>query len=354
MIDLTSWIRGSPLHGSGSVRFPAQAMQPARRYPTSAEVWLAKGFDRRSIPIMTAPHNQRRWIKNLIGLALAPVLFVAWLRWFEQRSVYQPTRQLEATGEEIGFPKQDVWMELSDGGRLHAWYYPGERAAAAEVFLLCHGNGGNISHRLDQYEALLRLGAAVLAFDYRGYGQSSGSPGEEKAYQDAETAWRWLREEGYLAEQIIVLGESLGGGVATELALRRTVGGVILQSSFTSVPDLGAEIFPWLPVRMLGRIKYDNQARLPQLTVPVLVMHSRADTIIPVRHGERNHAAARPPKLFRELRGDHNDTLAVDRNAFSDGVSDFLELLRHRGKEVEAGGLATPNAGHVETSVQPE
>jgi uncharacterized protein len=315
---------------------------------------LRVALDGRSIPIVTAPHNQRRWIKNLIALALAPVLFVAWLRWFEQRSVYQPTRPLDATGEEIGFPKQDVWMELSDGGRLHAWYYPGERAAAGEVFLLCHGNGGNISHRLDQYEVLLRLGVAVLAFDYRGYGQSSGSPGEERTYEDAEAAWRWLREEGYPAERIIVLGESLGGAVATELARRRTVGGLILQSSFTSVPDLGAEIFPWLPVRTLGRIKYDNQARLSGLTVPVLVMHSRADTIIPFRHGERNFAAAREPKLFRELRGDHNDTLAVDRNAFSEGVSDFLELLRHRGKEVEAGGPATPNAGHVKTSVQPE
>jgi uncharacterized protein len=308
----------------------------------------------RSIPIVTAPFNKRLWIKNLIGLALAPVLFVAWLRWFEQRSVYQPTRLLEATGEEIGFPKQDVWLELGDGGRLHAWYYPGERATDAEVFLLCHGNGGNISHRLDQYEVLLRFGAAVLAFDYRGYGQSSGSPGEEKSYQDAEAAWRWLREQGYPAERIIVLGESLGGAVATELAFRQTVGGLILQSSFTSVPDLGAEIFPWLPVRTLGRIQYDNLAKLPQIQVPVLVLHSRADTIIPFRHGERNFAAARAPKLFRELRGDHNDTLAVDRNAFSEGVSDFLELLRQRGKEVEAGGPATPNAGHVETPVQQE
>lgn len=303
---------------------------------------------------MNAPHNQRRWLKNLLGLALAPVLFVVWLRWFEQRSVYQPTRLLEATGGEIGFPKQDVWLEPDGGGRLHAWYYPGEKAAAGEVFLLCHGNGGNISHRLDQYEVLLRLGAAVLAFDYRGYGQSGGSPGEEKTYQDAEAAWRWLREQGYPAERIIVLGESLGGGVAAELALRRTVGGLILQSSFTSVPDLGAEIFPWLPVRTLGRIRYDNLAKLPHIQVPVLVMHSRADTIIPFRHGERNHAAAREPKLFRELRGDHNDTLAVDRHAFSEGVSDFLELLRQGGKEVEAGGPATPNAAHDETPVEAE
>jgi fermentation-respiration switch protein FrsA (DUF1100 family) len=211
--------------------------------------------------------------------------------------------------------------------RLHAWYYPGKAKTNGLAFLLCHGNGGNISHRLDQYDALLRLGVSVLAFDYRGYGRSDGSAGEEGAYRDAEAAYDWLRARGFPTEKIIAHGESLGGGVAAELALRRSVGGLVLQSTFTSVPDLGSEIFPWLPVRTLGRIKLATLDKLPEIRVPVLVLHSRADTVIPFHHGERNFAAANEPKLFHELNGDHNDGLVVDRDAFGRCVGGFIQLI---------------------------
>lgn len=268
--------------------------------------------------------------RQLLVVLLAAAGIYAWLRWFERRNVYQPSRELEATGTETGFPKEDVWITTSDGVRLHAWYYPGKPAANGIVFLLCHGNGGNISHRLDQYDILLRLNAAVLAFDYRGYGQSEGSPSEDGTYRDAEAAFDWLTNHGYAPDRIIVLGESLGGGVAAELALRRPVGALVLQSTFTSVPDLGAELFPWLPVRTLGTIRYDTLSKLDRIRVPVLVLHSREDRIIPFAHGERLAAAAQEPKWLRELGGDHNDTLLVDRDAFSRAIEEFVESIGHR------------------------
>jgi len=267
------------------------------------------------------------WRRRLLILLAAAAGFYAWLRWFERRNVYQPTRHLEATGTETGFPNKDVWLTTADGLRLHAWYFPGRSDTGGFVFLLCHGNGGNISHRLDQYDALLRLGVAVLAFEYRGYGQSDGSPGEEGTYRDAEAAFDWLTEQGFSPGRIIAHGESLGGGVAAELALRRPVGALVLQSTFTSVPDLGAELFPWLPVRTLGTIRYDTHSKLPRIRVPVLVLHSRADTIIPFAHGERLWAAANEPVWLRELNGDHNDSLAVDREAFSGAVAEFIEQV---------------------------
>jgi uncharacterized protein len=268
-------------------------------------------------------HNRRR----LLTLLAAVAGFYTWLIWFERRNVFQPSSALDASGEEIGFPKEDVWLTTSDGVRLHAWFYSGNAGTNGLAFLLCHGNGGNISHRLDQYDALLRLGVAVLAFDYRGYGLSDGSAGEAGVLRDAEAAYDWLRARGYSAEKIIAHGESLGGGVAAELALRRPVGGLVLQSTFTSMPDLGSEFFPWLPVRTLGRIKLATREKLPRIHVPVLVLHSRADTIIPFHHGERNFAAANEPKLFHELNGDHNDGLVVDRDAFSRGVGELIHLL---------------------------
>jgi fermentation-respiration switch protein FrsA (DUF1100 family) len=258
-----------------------------------------------------------------------------------------------ATGEELGFPRQETWINTADGGRVHAWYFPGRRATNGPVFLVCHGNGGNVSHRLDLYDALLRLDSAVLAFDYRGYGRSPGRPSESRAISDAEAAHAWLEERGFPPRRIVAHGESLGGGVAAALALRRSVGGLVLQSTFTSVPDLGAELFPWLPVRTLGRIRFDIRGKLPAIQVPVLVLHSRIDSVVPFHHGESNYATANEPKRFQELQGDHNDGLSVDREAFSAGIRQLLSLLAAAEKKVAPAAGDPPNAAHVEAPDSP-
>src|SRR6185436_15856470 len=177
------------------------------------------------------------------------------------------------------------------------------------AFLICHGNGGNVSHRLGLCGALLETGASVFVFDYRGYGRSEGRPGEEGTYLDAQAAHAWLRQKGFRSEGIIAYGESLGGAVVSELALRETLGGVVLQSTFTSMPEIGAEVFPWLPVRLISTIKYATQSKLPRIRVPVLVMHSRADDLARFHHSEKNYAAANEPKFFGELRGVHNEAV---------------------------------------------
>jgi pimeloyl-ACP methyl ester carboxylesterase len=187
---------------------------------------------------------------------------------------------------------------------------------------------------------LLDTGAAVFVFDYRGYGRSEGRPGEEGTYTDAQAAHQWLRHEGFAAVDIIALGESLGGGVASELVLREPVGGLILQSTFTSVTDLGAELFPWLPVRWFGTIKYDTHSKLPRIDVPVLVGHSRADSLIGFHHAERNFAAAHEPRMMWEIGGDHNQFLESDRVRYVEGLNKFLALLEERRTTVkkDAGG----------------
>lgn len=267
--------------------------------------------------------RQKNRLKNLVGLLLAPVLAFFFLRWFEHRQTYHPTTRLDATGDELGFPREDVWLETSDGVRLHAWRFQPEQANAFTI-LLSHGNGGNISHRLELYDVLLRAGFVVLAYDYRGYGQSAGSPSEAGTYRDGEAALDWLKAHGTPSERVIVYGESLGGAVATELATRHALAGVILQSAFTSVPDLGAELFPWLPVRTIGKIQYDNRAKLPNVTAPVLILHSRSDTLIPFHHAERNFEAATAPKRLVEVFGDHNDTLITDRVVLEEAVRSFF------------------------------
>ncbi len=250
------------------------------------------------------------------------------LRWFEHRQVYRPTTAWVATGAELNRAWEDVSFTAADGTRLNGWFFPAATNSPRRqlVVLHCHGNGGNISHRLAVADALLGTGVNVFLFDYRGYGRSAGRPSEEGTYRDAEGASAWLRGRGFTATNIIVFGESLGGAVATELARREPVGGLVLQSTFTSIPDIGAELFPWLPVRWLARIRYDTRAKLPAIHVPVLVMHSPADRLVPFHHAEQNFATANEPKLLIELAGDHNDFLEAGRAELVAGFERFLKL----------------------------
>jgi hypothetical protein len=267
--------------------------------------------------------------KTLIGLLIACLLLVLMLRWFEHSQVYHPDRVLTATGAELGRPFEDVLFKTSDEVGLHGWFFPANTnsARAYLAVVVCHGNAGNIGHRLDTCAALLATGANVFIFDYRGYGRSQGRPSEEGTYRDAQAAHAWLRKKGFAGPSIVAFGESLGGGVAAELAVREPVGGLVLESTFTSIPDIGAELFPWLPVRWLSTIRYDTRRKLPRLHVPVLVMHSPADELVGIHHGQANFAAANEPKLFWELRGDHNSPLA-DPKHFIVGVEKFLSLLK--------------------------
>jgi fermentation-respiration switch protein FrsA (DUF1100 family) len=253
------------------------------------------------------------------------------LRWFEHSQVYHPDRTLIATGAELDRAWEDFYVQSSDGVKLNGWFFPAASNSPRGdlAFLICHGNAGNISHRLELYRALLSTGANVLVFDYRGYGRSQGRPSEEGTYRDAQAACHWLRHRGFGGDQIVAFGESLGGAVATELALRETLGGVILQNTFTCIPDVGAELFPWLPVRRWSRIKYDTCGKLPRLTVPILIMHSRTDELIGFSHCEKNLAAAPEPKLFWELTGSHNNALS-DCARFIAGIEQFLQMRSSR------------------------
>jgi hypothetical protein len=254
-------------------------------------------------------------------------------RWFENSRVYHPTRQLEASGSELGRPFEDIFFKSKDGVELNGWFFPAKADSPRGqiAFLNCHGNGGNISHRLGLYAALLDTGASVLTFDYRGYGLSRGKPGEEGTYLDAQAAYHWLRRKGFAARNIIVYGESLGGGIASELCAREETGGLILQSTFTSLPAIGAELYPWLPVRLVGSIRYDTLGKLPRLKIPVLVMHSRDDSLIKYRHSEQNFAAANEPKFFCELQGGHND-MAWEAPGFESAIEKFIEIVQGANK----------------------
>ena len=257
--------------------------------------------------------------------ALSYALLVALLWLLQSRFIYYPGvgREIVSTPSAHGARYEDVTIETSDGERLNAWWVPAESPRG--VVLLLHGNAGNISHRIEYALMFRRLGYSTLLLDYRGYGKSTGSPTEQGTYVDAESAWRWLTITRRVPERdIIVFGESLGGGVASWLAARHQVRALILASTFTSAVDLGSELYPFLPVRLVSRFRYNTLARLRDVRAPVLVVHSREDEIIPFSHGRRLFEAAPEPKAMLELAGGHNQGLVFAREAWVKALAAFL------------------------------
>ena len=243
---------------------------------------------------------------------------------FQSRLVYFPTRQLEVTPANAGLDYEDVTFQAEDGVKLHGWFVPAEKAAG--VVLLCHGNGGNISHRLETLRILHGLGLSTLIFDYRGYGTSAGRPGEKGTYMDAEAARRWLIDhKPAVASRIVLMGRSLGGAVAAHLARTHPPAGLVLESSFTSIPDIGARMYPFLPIRLLSRFDYDTRKYVGQVSCPVLVIHGTGDELVPFAHGQALFEAANEPKEFLELSGGHNDGFLSAGTLYTDRLGAFFD-----------------------------
>ncbi|MEX2353047.1 MAG: alpha/beta hydrolase, partial [Gammaproteobacteria bacterium] len=218
---------------------------------------------------------------------------------------------------------EEVTLSTTDNVSIHGWYLPHPQARATLLFL--HGNGGNISHRLEKLRIYHDLGLSVLIIDYRGYGQSGGKPSESGTYLDAEAAWRYLVEtRGIPPQAIIVYGESLGAAMATWLSSRYPPGAVILESSFTSIEDMGRHYYPYLPVKLLTRIKYPVLERLQETRCPVLIIHSPEDDIVPYSQGRALFRAANEPKSFLEIQGDHNSGFYQSGNLYRDGLQQFI------------------------------
>jgi len=245
----------------------------------------------------------------------------------ESRMIYYPSRypvgDWDAPKREGGLV-EDVYIETSDGVRLHGWYLPVADARGTVLFF--HGNAGNLSDRYGWGQDLTTLGVNVLMVDYRGYGKSEGSPSEEGLYADAEAAWLFLvNHRGVSPDRLVAYGISLGGAPACELAVRRPVAGLILQSTFSSARDMAGEMFPFLPVGPLVRTRFDTAQKIPNVSAPKLVVHSRDDEMIPYRMAERVYERAHEPKRFVSYEGPgHNDLIVVQRRALLHELDLFL------------------------------
>lgn len=256
----------------------------------------------------------------------AYALLVALVYLGQERMMYLPTASLVTTPAAHGMPYQDVHLRTEDGVVLHGWFVPATDPRG--VLLFFHGNAGNISHRMDSIRIFRDLGLSVFIIDYRGYGRSEGRPGEAGLRMDAQAAWFYLRETmGFGAGEIVIFGRSLGAAVAADLAAREQPGGVILESAFTSAADLGAEVYPWLPVHALIRHRHEVRALLPRIKSPLLIAHSRQDEIVNFEHARRLMEVAHADTVLLEMQGGHNDAFLRTGSRYLEGLGSFLDGL---------------------------
>jgi fermentation-respiration switch protein FrsA (DUF1100 family) len=266
-------------------------------------------------------------------ISITAVLFIAYwglglvLYFMQPKFLYSPVQEVAYTPGELGLDFESVVFKTSDGLRLTGWYIPAENSEMTVLF--CHGNGGNIMHRLDSINILYNLGLNCFIFDYRSYGNSEGKPSEEGTYLDVRAAYEWLTKEKERApDDIIVFGRSLGGSIAAQLASKVKVGALIVESAFTSYIDIGRKFYPYMPVRWFARFSYKTIDYVKDVRCPVMIIHSRNDETIPFEFGLELYRVANEPKELVEIFGSHNDGFLVSSEIYKSAWTKWLKFLK--------------------------
>ena len=277
------------------------------------------------------PNFARRW-PNATGVAILAVALVVLvgvlLSHLERFFIFFPTSAIITTPAQAGVPYEEVFFNTREGRRLHGWHVPSAPPSNV-TWLWFHGNGGNISHRVDEIAQIhRRLGVNVFIFDYRGYGMSEGQPSERGTYQDSRAALAYLQSRPDVAsDKIVYFGQSLGAAVAVELAAEHPPAGLVLVAPFASLSDMARIHYAALPVApWLARNRYNSLERIARTQAPLLVLHGAEDSIVPLSQGEKLYQAANWPKQFYPLpQAGHDDTYIAGGADYWNVLLKFLE-----------------------------
>ncbi|MBL7081131.1 MAG: alpha/beta hydrolase [Candidatus Omnitrophica bacterium] len=247
----------------------------------------------------------------------------AYLRHFEAKGIYYPIKEIELTPSNTGLKYEDVFFDTDDNLKLNGWFIPAENPRGTLLF--CHGNAGNISHRIEIIKIFNKLNLNVFIFDYRGYGRSQGSPTEAGLYRDAQAAYKYLlTRKDINKDTIVIYGKSIGANVAVDLVSKVKAAALISESGFSSAYDMGKKLFPYLPVKWIITIKYDALTKIRNISIPKLIIHSKNDEVIPFKLGEKLFEAALEPKEFYQMQGSHNEAVFMAKEEYSVKINNFL------------------------------
>lgn len=311
-----SKIRHLLFYGKRAVQQPFRETPKIKEFARESQIEMMK----KALRVFVMPISGMYLVLLILIIALLGCIFYPRIESF---FIFFPEKELSFTPDELGMDYKEVYFTADDGERLHGWFFP--LKGECPVILFCHGNAGNISHRLENVQLLLREKLQVFLFDYRGYGKSSGSPSERGIYLDGLAAYDYLVEQERIPpEDIIAFGRSLGASVAIEISLNRKVRSLITESAFTSTRDVARTITLFFPLSYLLPAHYHNLKKIGRVTVPKLIIHGRADEIIPFPMSMRLFEAAEAPKYLHPLEGGgHNDTFIVGGRRYFEAFSRF-------------------------------
>ncbi|MBT3879593.1 MAG: alpha/beta hydrolase [Candidatus Scalindua sp.] len=255
-------------------------------------------------------------------------------KFIEKKLIFHPDKSNDhTTPDAYGIEYDDVTFRTEDGLELHGWFIPGKKSstdADLHTLLWFHGNSGNVNRRLDNIKMLHdRVPVNVFIFDYRQYGRSEGKITEQGTYMDARAALAYLHSRNDInSEKIIFFGRSLGSAVAVDLAVKEKCRALILETPFTSIKEMGKELYPFLPFTIFLRTKYDSLSKIRDIKVPTLIMHGDKDELVPIEQGKRLYEKANEPKEFYTIPGAmHNDTHIVGGVEYFDVIKNFVNKL---------------------------
>jgi fermentation-respiration switch protein FrsA (DUF1100 family) len=233
-------------------------------------------------------------------------------------------KELEYSPQEFGLAYEEVFFRTSDNVEINGWFLPAKDAHYTVLF--CHGNAGNISHRLEKLKFFHDLTCNVFIFDYRGYGRSRGRPSEKGLYQDVKGAYDYLLSQKITPEKIVGYSESIGGAVIIDLASKQKLGGLIIDSAFTNSEDMVKLIYPFLPYWVFSS-RWDSLNKIKSVTAPKLIIHSINDEIVPYKLGVKLYDFAPQPKEFLQIRGGHNSCFFESKDILREKIAGFLKRL---------------------------
>lgn len=262
-------------------------------------------------------------MKILLIVIVFVIAFKVFFILLEQKGLYHPYKEIPETPKNLGIVFEDINFKTTDGQLLNGWFVPAKDAKVTVLY--CHGNAGNMYHRLHKVKFFHEMEVNFFIFDYRGYGKSTGKPTEKGLYKDAQTAYDYLASRNDVDKnKIVVYGKSLGGPVAADLCNKRQACALILEGSFATVLLRAQQIYPFLPMKLLITQKYDAMSRVQSLRIPKLIAHGRQDEVISFRHAEILYAAAANPRQFLPFDGGHNDDVYVTSAAYIDVLLNFF------------------------------
>lgn len=272
-----------------------------------------------------------RWTLMLVALVYLAACTYMWAT--QRKHIFEPTLLLQTTPERLGLKFEEIHIPSGSGaeqGELFAWWLPVE-STTAPTLLYLHGNDKNIGHAHDMDAAarLHGMGYNLLTVDYRGYGKSTGGkPSESKVYEDAEAAWSYLvKQRSVDPKRTFIYGHSLGGAIAIELASHHPeAAGLIAESTFTTMADMGTHDYPYMPADLLLNQRFDSLGKVSSLKIPLLLIHGTWDRRVPSYMSQRLFESAHQPKTLKLVEGgDHGNCALVSPLEYRTAVSEFVQ-----------------------------